>query len=142
MGKCGMRPARHDASRLSVWTRTGPILDVMIAPMFEANEDNIAYPAPGSRTGAPPTHYIAPHVVVLFGATGDLARRKLLPGLARLSESALAPALQIVGTSLDDLDDASFRQFARSAIDEFGAKKLADDQVKNFTDKVRVRPSG
>ena len=61
---------------------------------------------------------------MVFGATGDLARRKLLPGLARLSESALAPALQIVGTSLDDLDDASFRQFARSAIDEFSAKKL------------------
>ena len=127
-------------AELSVWTRTDLILDVMIAPMFEANEDNIAYPAPGSRTGAPPTDYVAPHVVVLFGATGDLARRKLLPGLARLSESALAPALQIVGTSLDDLDDSSFRQFARSAIDEFGAKKLADDQVETFMDKLRFVP--
>jgi glucose-6-phosphate 1-dehydrogenase len=111
--------------------------DVMIEPVFEANEDNIAYPAPGSRTGGPPREYVAPHVVVLFGATGDLARRKLLPGLARLSESRLAPAVRIVGTSLDDLDEASFRQFARSAVDEFGGGKLADDQIEIFTDKVQ-----
>ena len=82
------------------------------------------YPALGSRTWI--GEYIAPHVPCLFGATGDLARRKLLPGLARLSESALAPALRIVGTSLDDLDEAAFRQFARSALVEFGAGKLAE----------------
>jgi glucose-6-phosphate 1-dehydrogenase len=116
--------------------------DVMIEPVFEANEDNIAYPAPGSRTGGPRREYVAPHVVVLFGATGDLARRKLLPGLARLSESKLAPAVRIVGTSLDGLDDASFRQFARSAVAEFGGGKLADDQIEVFTDKVQyVRQS-
>jgi glucose-6-phosphate 1-dehydrogenase len=87
--------------------------------VFDLNPDNIAYPAPGSRTGRPLGEYVTPHVVVLFGATGDLARRKLLPGLARLSESAHAPALRVVATSLDD-NDVSFRQFARSAIDEFG----------------------
>jgi glucose-6-phosphate 1-dehydrogenase len=110
---------------------------VMIAAMLEGNEDNIAYPAPGSRTGGPISEYVPPHVVVLFGATGDLARRKLLPGLARLSESALAPALRIVGTSLDDFDDASFRQFARSAIAEFGGGKLAQDQIEIFTGKLQ-----
>ena len=31
----------------------------------------------------------APHVIVLFGATGDLAKRKLLPGLLRLFEAGL-----------------------------------------------------
>ncbi|GAA0997583.1 hypothetical protein [Subtercola frigoramans] len=36
---------------------------------------------------------IAPHVVVLFGATGDLARRKLIPGLAHLILSSLAPSM-------------------------------------------------
>ena len=34
-----------------------------------------------------------PHVIVLFGATGDLARRKLLPGLLHLSEAGLMPEL-------------------------------------------------
>jgi glucose-6-phosphate 1-dehydrogenase len=111
-----------------------------IAPLREVNPDNIAYPAPGSRVGGPPREYVLPHVVVLFGATGDLARRKLLPGLARLSESALAPALRIVGTSLDDLDEASFRQFAHDAIDEFGGGKLDEDQIEVFRNKLQYVP--
>ena len=45
-----------------------------------------------------------PHVVVLFGATGDLSRRKLLPGLLRLWEAGLLEDARIVGTSLEDLD--------------------------------------
>ncbi|HEX7321329.1 MAG TPA: glucose-6-phosphate dehydrogenase [Mycobacterium sp.] len=61
----------------------------------------------------------APHVVVLFGATGDLARRKLLPGLFHLSMSNFAPELRIVGTSLDDLDDDGFRKVAVHACEEF-----------------------
>ena len=61
------------------------------------------------------------HLVVLFGATGDLARRKLLPGLFRLAQAnLLPPRYRIVGAALDDLDDESFREVARGAIDEFG----------------------
>ncbi|MEZ5192385.1 MAG: glucose-6-phosphate dehydrogenase, partial [Nocardioides sp.] len=41
-----------------------------------------------------------PTTVVLFGATGDLARRKLLPGLFHLMRTSLLPDLRIVGTSL------------------------------------------
>jgi glucose-6-phosphate 1-dehydrogenase len=61
------------------------------------------------------------HVIVLFGATGDLARRKLLPGLFRLAEAGLMPErYRIVGTSRAALDGDGFRRFARAAIDEFG----------------------
>ena len=60
-----------------------------------------------------------PHVVVLFGATGDLARRKLLPGLLHLFEADLLEECRIVGTSLDDLDTDQFRKVARDAVDEF-----------------------
>jgi glucose-6-phosphate 1-dehydrogenase len=102
-----------------------------------ANEENIAYPALGSRPRRPSQEHIAPHVVVLFGATGDLARRKLLPGLARLSASTLAPNLRIVGTSLDDLDDDSFEQFARGSVREFGSGKVVDDQLEMFVDKLQ-----
>lgn len=108
--------------------------------LLETNEENIAYPAPGSSARRPPKEYIAPHVVVLFGATGDLARRKLLPGLALLSESTLAPDLRIVGTSLDDLDDGSFREFARTAVDEFRSGKVADDHIETFLDKLQYVP--
>ena len=36
---------------------------------------------------------LAPHVLVLFGATGDLAARKLFPGLYRLAEAGRLPGL-------------------------------------------------
>ena len=63
----------------------------MIIGVFETNEENIAYPAAGLPVRRAARESIPPHVVVLFGATGDLARRKLLPGLSLLSESTLAP---------------------------------------------------
>jgi len=52
----------------------------------------IAYPSPSSRPFRRDLDPLAPHVIVLFGATGDLSKRKLLPGLAYLAESALALA--------------------------------------------------
>ncbi|HEY5410980.1 MAG TPA: glucose-6-phosphate dehydrogenase [Caulobacteraceae bacterium] len=58
-------------------------------------------------------------VLVLVGATGDLARRKLLPGLFRLCSAGFIPACRIVGVSLDDMDAEAFRAFAKAAIDEF-----------------------
>jgi glucose-6-phosphate 1-dehydrogenase len=108
----------------------------------QANQENIAYPAPGALTSRSSRERVVPHVIVLFGATGDLARRKLLPGLTRLSLSALAPEVEIVGTSLEDYDDASFRAFARRAVDEFGIQKLTDDQWAEFAARLHyVRQS-
>jgi glucose-6-phosphate 1-dehydrogenase len=61
------------------------------------------------------------HVIVLFGATGDLARRKLLPGLFRLAQAGLMPErYRIVGTSRAALDSDGFRRFAHAAVAEFG----------------------
>ena len=64
-----------------------------------------------------------PHVIVLFGATGDLARRKLLPGLLRLFQAGLLEDCRIVGTSLEDLDTEQFVKLAREACDEFGTAR-------------------
>ena len=61
----------------------------------------IAYPALGARASRNGLEVIPPHVIVLFGATGDLSRRKLLPGIAHLTTSALAPDIQVIGTSLE-----------------------------------------
>jgi glucose-6-phosphate 1-dehydrogenase len=66
-----------------------------------------------------------PQVVVLFGATGDLARRKLLPGLFHLSSAGFIPGCRIIGVSLDDTDAEGFRQIARGALDEFSNRKVA-----------------
>ncbi|MDQ6522337.1 glucose-6-phosphate dehydrogenase [Nocardioides sp. LHD-245] len=60
-----------------------------------------------------------PVTVVLFGATGDLARRKLLPGMLHLFETGLLPQLRIVGTSLDEHTTESFVDFVHEAVMEF-----------------------
>lgn len=60
-----------------------------------------------------------PVTVVLFGATGDLARRKLLPGMLHLFETGLLPQLQIIGTSLDEHTTESFVSFVHEAVMEF-----------------------
>ncbi|MER7608157.1 glucose-6-phosphate dehydrogenase [Nocardioides sp. NPDC127503] len=73
-----------------------------------------------------------PHVIVLFGATGDLARRKLLPGLLRLNEAGLMTDAQIVGTSLEDLSDEQFMEFAREACEEFGKGDITDERWEAF----------
>ncbi len=69
------------------------------------------------------THTLVPedHVIVLFGATGDLARRKLLPGLFRLAGAGLLPErYRIVATSRAALDTDGFVELAREANLEFG----------------------
>jgi glucose-6-phosphate 1-dehydrogenase len=62
-----------------------------------------------------------PQVVVLFGATGDLARRKLLPGLLHLFEAGLLKNCRLVGTSLDTMDTEQFVALTREACEEFTA---------------------
>ncbi|WP_432478194.1 glucose-6-phosphate dehydrogenase [Nocardioides sp. GXQ0305] len=62
-----------------------------------------------------------PTTVVLFGATGDLSRRKLLPGLLHLFKSGLLRDIRVVGTSLDEHTTDSFRDLARDAVHEFGS---------------------
>ena len=62
-----------------------------------------------------------PTTVVLFGATGDLSRRKLLPGLLHLVKAGLLENIRVVGTSLDEHTRDSFVAFARDSVHEFGA---------------------
>ena len=57
-----------------------------------------------------------PQIVVLFGATGDLAHKKLLPGLFHLCTSGFIPKCRIIGVSLDALDAEGFRAIAREAV--------------------------
>jgi glucose-6-phosphate 1-dehydrogenase len=77
-----------------------------------------------------------PHVIVLFGATGDLARRKLLPGLLRLSFSGLMPECQIVGTSLEELDEQQFHEFALKACQEFARHDIVEAHWNEFAERL------
>ncbi len=73
-----------------------------------------------------------PHVVVLFGATGDLARRKLLPGLLHLVEAKMLAGCQVVGTSLEEIDTEQFAALARAACEEFGDGEITAERWAPF----------
>lgn len=63
--------------------------------------------------------------LVLFGATGDLSQRMLLPSLCALhADGLISEDLQIVGTARSEHDDADFRAFAASALQAY----LPDDR--------------
>jgi len=87
--------------------------------------------------GVGPKH---PQVVVLIGATGDLSRRKLLPGLFHLSSSGFIPGCQIVGVSLDDIDANSFRKIAREAVAEFSMRPLNEADWEAFAKTLSYVP--
>ncbi len=94
-------------------------------------------PSPKSSSRVGPRH---PHVVVLFGATGDLTRRKLLPGLFHLARSGFIPGCRIVGVSLEDLDVEGFRKVARGALDQFSSRKLTDEDWNAFASILEYVP--
>ena len=81
-----------------------------------------------------------PQVVVLFGATGDLARRKLLPGLFHLASAGFIPGCRIIGVSLDEMSGDEFRAAARSALDEFGARKVTPRDWDAFAASLDYLP--
>jgi glucose-6-phosphate 1-dehydrogenase len=69
----------------------------------------------------------------MFGATGDLARRKLLPGLFRLAAAGLMPdRYQIVGSARRGLTGEQFREHARQAVADFGTIKPEGDAWDAF----------
>ncbi len=98
---------------------------------------DVAYPAQGAHPYRRESDPLPPHVIVLFGATGDLAKRKLIPGLAHLAASDLTPAVRVVASSLEDHTDEQFREIAHQAIDEFAHHKLTPEQWETFAKTLR-----
>jgi glucose-6-phosphate 1-dehydrogenase len=81
-----------------------------------------------------------PQVVVLVGATGDLSKRKLLPGLFYLATAGFIPGCRIIGVSLDDLDAEGFRALARKAIDQFSTRKIKEADWTRFAQTLDYVP--
>ena len=79
------------------------------------------------------------HVIVLFGATGDLARRKLLPGLFHLAKSGLLPhGYRIIGSApaQSAMTDEQFRKHAKSAVAQFGLSRPTGAAWQAFESKL------
>ncbi len=69
-----------------------------------------------------------PSILTIFGATGDLSRRKLLPALYRNhAAERLAPRLKILGVSRSELTDTGFRNMAAEALARAGIVGAAAD---------------
>jgi glucose-6-phosphate 1-dehydrogenase len=79
-------------------------------------------------------------VIVLIGATGDLSRRKLLPGLFHLSSAGFIPGCRIIGVSLDNIDNDGFREVAREALNQFSSRKVKEADWANFAETLDYVP--
>jgi len=86
----------------------------------------------------PLTVQMEPTVMVIFGAGGDLAWRKLIPALYNLHLDNLLPEqFAIVGVARKKLDDESFRQHLRQGVELFSRRKPADeDDWSRFAEHV------
>jgi glucose-6-phosphate 1-dehydrogenase len=91
---------------------------------------------PRSRSARPPTP--EDHVLVLFGATGDLARRKLLPGLFHLALAGMMPErYRVIGSGRIEgaPDDEDFRCHVHDALEQFGRRELTAGEWESFASK-------
>ena len=73
-----------------------------------------------------------PCAVVIFGASGDLTKRKLVPALYRLVQERLVPAeFGIVGLARTEMTDDAFRQKMKESVQQFSEAKHVDEEVWN-----------
>lgn len=69
--------------------------------------------------------------LVIFGATGDLSRRKILPGLfRRLAAGQMPGDARIIGAARSDMQRADFQKMVGEALDEFDPKTAADTELR------------
>jgi glucose-6-phosphate 1-dehydrogenase len=76
--------------------------------------------------------------LVIFGATGDLAQRKLLPGLYNLAhEGALPERFELIGVARSEYSDEEFRESARESITRFSRRKPDKDVLDGLLGELR-----
>ena len=84
------------------------------------------------------------HLLIIFGATGDLAKRKLLPGLFHLDVAGMMPAhYRIVGSGRPEgaPDAEGFRAYVRAALTEFGRGELTAEHREPFARSLSFAPA-
>lgn len=85
---------------------------------------------------------VDPFDLVIFGGTGDLARRKILPSLyRRFCDGQMPDEARIIGAARSDYDDEGFRAFVAGALREFVARKTCDPRTMDaFLERVFYVP--
>ncbi|MBI4178580.1 glucose-6-phosphate dehydrogenase, partial [bacterium] len=71
--------------------------------------------------------------VVIFGASGDLCKRKLIPALYNLMNQGLLPEnYAVVGVATRPLETATFRTYMTDSLKEFAGDKIPHDRIPEF----------
>jgi glucose-6-phosphate 1-dehydrogenase len=84
---------------------------------------------------------VAPTTLVIFGATGDLARRKLLPALYNLAhEGALPERFNLVGVSRKEKERDDYRAECEEAIRSFSRRTPDEDVLRGLLEHVKYVP--
>jgi glucose-6-phosphate 1-dehydrogenase len=79
--------------------------------------------------------------IVIVGATGDLAQRKLIPALYNLHVQKLLPAgCDIIGAAPFDWNDQRFRDLAESAVKQYSRTPLQQAAFKSFAERLHFVP--
>jgi glucose-6-phosphate 1-dehydrogenase len=79
---------------------------------------------------------VSPFDFVIFGGTGDLSERKLLPALY-YRQSQFSEPTRIIGASRANLTETQFREFAKKAILEHVKESdVREDELKTFLDRL------
>lgn len=82
-------------------------------------------------------------VFIIFGATGDLTKRKLLPGIFHLAVASLMPERYgIIGCAPENTgtDSGNFPSYVRNALETFGRKEVTDKVWDSFSDNLTFVP--
>ena len=84
---------------------------------------------------------VHPTTLTIFGATGDLAKRKLLPAIYNLAhEGALPERFNLIGSSRGEMSDDDFRRLAHESIQRFSRRKPDDKVLDALLAHVRYVP--
>ncbi len=78
-----------------------------------------------------------PTTMVIFGASGDLSHRKLMPALFNLhSKDRLPPRFHVLGMARSDATDRTFRQEMKDAVEKFGPDPLDMNAWDSFAERL------
>ena len=84
---------------------------------------------------------VHPTTLVIFGGTGDLAHRKLLPAIYNLAhEGALPEGFNLIGVSRSDMSDDDYRAMAREAIEKHSRRPPDAQVLEKLLERVRYVP--
>ncbi len=94
------------------------------------------------REGLPLPRTPDPNTMVIFGASGDLCARRLIPALYNLALNRLLPeGFAVVGMARSEWSDAAFRQRMREAVQQFSRAQPIDASVwEDFATRLRYLP--